>query len=243
MQREYYNWHSEVLNKNVEIASYGHYGTNVLLFSANTPNHKEIEENGFLDSVTKNIRSGRYRIFSISNFMDECWYDFSKREFERSKRHFEFNQFIEEELVNKIYTECGGPVPIITAGAGYGGYMAANVFLRRPDIFIGTIALSATFNLEHYSKDYFDENCYFNSPLHYMPNLTDSYWISHLMTRRHIYLASGSGENEFPYNTTQMCEILTNKGLRVSSEIWGPEYGHNWLSWSEMFRHFLHHKI
>ncbi len=243
MQKEYYKWNSEFLNKEIEISSYGHFGTTILLFSSNTPNHKEIEENGFLDLIYPMIHSGRCRIFSVTNLQDECWLDDTKRSLLKSKRHFEFNKFIEEELVPQIYTECGGPVPIITAGASYGGFIASNTFFRRPDLFIGTIALSATFNIEHYSKDYYDENCYFNSPVHYLPNLTDKYWVTHLLSRHHIYLASGSGENENPHNTSQFGDLLNSKGFRANVEIWGNEFGHNWESWSQMLKHFISHKL
>ncbi len=243
MQKEYFKWKSEYLNKEIEVASYGHYGTTILMFSSNTPNHKEIEENGFLESIYPMINSGRCRIFTVTNLQDECWLDDSKRSLLKSKRHFEFNKFIEEELVPNIFTECGGPVPIITAGASYGGFIAGNTFFRRPDLFIGTIAVSATFNIEYYSKDYFDENCYFNSPIHYLLNLNDNFWITFLMSRHHIYLASGSGENEFPNNTEQMGALLINKGLRCNTEIWGNEYGHNWDSWSKIFRYFISQKL
>lgn len=243
MQREYYSWYSNNLQKEINVASYGHYGLTILMFSSNTESYNEIENNGFLDLVEPLLSAGRCRIFSITNLMNECWFDPNKRPFDKSKRHFEFNKFIEEELIQNIYNECGGPTPIITAGADYGGFIAANVFFRRPDLIIGTIALDATYNIEHFSKDYYDENCYFNSPIHYLPNLNDDFWMSYLFSRKHIYLVSGSGENQFPDNTRHIGEILIQKGIRAKVEIWGDDWGHNWNSWAEMFKHFIFTKI
>ena len=51
-------------------------------------------------------------------------------------------------------------------------------------------------SLDNVPKDFFDDNCYFNSPVHYLPNLSDEYWLSFLRSKHHVYLMTGTGENE-----------------------------------------------
>jgi esterase/lipase superfamily enzyme len=37
----------------------------------------------------------------------------------------------------------------------------------------GCIAMSGVYELTEYTHGYFDDDVYFNSPMHYIPNLTD----------------------------------------------------------------------
>lgn len=236
-----HNIWSEYLKKDIQIKSYGHYGLNLLLFKC--PNFRESDCENLISSLEHYINVGKCKIFSIDIIDDESWCNHSITPFERSKKHFEYNNFIEEEVVPFIYQESGGAVPVISCGANSGAYHAANSFFRRPDIFLGTIAMSGFYNIRHLSGDYFDDNCYFNSPCDYLPNLYDNYWLSFLMSRKHIYLASGSGPGEHPELTRQLSEILFNKGIRHNLEIWGEEYDHSVDSWIKMLKYFVENKL
>ncbi len=232
---------SKFLNKEMELKSYGHYGLTLLLFrNINTDDEDFIT---IVNSLEHVINIGRCKVFITDTTDNESWYDKSKQGFDSSKRHFEYNNFIEEELVPQIYNESGGAVPIITCGTFNGAFHAANSFFRRPDIFLGTIALSGYFNINEITDGYFDDNCYFNSPVHYLPNLNDNYWLSYLMSRKHIYIASGSGEGEFPNKSIEFSNILTNKGIYNNLEIWGEEWDHSPKTWAAMLKYYLDKKL
>lgn len=234
MNREIVKLKSVNLLKDMEIAIYGHFGTIILLFPATKDTIDENEEMGLIDSIGQYIKSGRIKVYSVSSVNFESWLNYEIDPEKRSKRHFEYDRFLTEEVVRLIYEDCGGAVPILTCGCAIGAYHACNSYLKRPDLFLGTIAMSGTFNIQHFSGDYFDENCYFNSPIHYLPNLTDNYWLSFLQSRHHIHLLSGSGENEYPENSRHLSEILSAKNIPHNLEIWGPEFGHNYDTWNQM---------
>lgn len=236
--------YSQSLNREMKINVYGHYGLSILFFPATTSKSDEIEEAGLIDAIEPFIRIGKCKIFCISTVEDELWVKNKQSEpIHISHQHFNFNKYIEEDCVPYIYGQCGGPVPILTAGASIGAYHSANTFFRRPDIFLGTIAISGKYDITEYTGEYFDDNCYYNSPVHYLPNLNDNYWITFLHSRRHIYLASGSGEGEFPEKTKILDDILTDKGFRHRNELWGVDYGHNYKSWIEIFKYFIEKRI
>lgn len=243
MEKSYKRIKSENLDKDMNIAIYGHYGFGLLLFPAYTDSFLENENNGMLNSMKACIEKGKCRVFSIDGIFLESWLSNGKTPQEKSQRHLEYNNFITDEAIPFIFNECGGPVPIITAGASTGGFIAANTYFRRPDIFYGTIALSGTFNIDHYAKGYFDDNCYFNSPVHYLPNLTEDYWLTFLESRHHVYLLSGSGEGENPENTVHLHNILKNKNIRHFIDIWGKEWGHNWDTWKQMLGQIINDKL
>ena len=92
---------------------------------------------------------------------------------DRAIRNQQYNKYVAEEVVPFIKTHCKGKVSIVTAGASLGAFHSPNTFFRRPDLFAGVIAMSGSYDIKAYSDGYYDDNCYFNSPVDYLPNLTD----------------------------------------------------------------------
>ena len=204
MHKETYSIWSNHLKKEMEIASYGHYGLAILLFPSLTDNYLENETNGLIDAFLPFVKKGKCKVFSIGGVMQESWLNPSISSEDKSNLHFDYNNFIVEEILPFIFNECNGPIPTLTCGAANGAYYAANNYFRRPDLFHGTIAMSGTYNIQHYSDGFYNDNCYFNSPVHYLPNLTDNYWLSFLMSKHHVYLMSGQNEGEFPENSINL---------------------------------------
>ena len=62
-----------------------------------------------------------------------------------------------------------------------------NLFLKRPDIINGVIAMSGVYDLTEYTKGYYDEDVYFNSPQHYIPNLEDHKILEEIRRSGHTY--------------------------------------------------------
>ena len=230
---------SEVLKKEMNIAVYGHYGFALLLFPATSDDYLEYENNGLIETIKQFIEKGKCTVFSIAGANFESWLNGELSPEEKSQRHYEYNQFIIEEVLPFVFGTCGGPVPVITCGAGIGAFHAANHYFRRPDIFYGMIAMSGTYNIMHFTGGYFDENCYFNSPVHYLPNLHDEYWLSFLRNKHHVYMMTGTGENEHPANLDNIVSILNMKEIPHHHDYWGNEWGHNWVTWKAMLNHIL----
>jgi esterase/lipase superfamily enzyme len=243
MKKETHLWKSPHLDKEMTINIYGHYGFAIMLFPSITDSADESEQNGMIDAIKPYLDKGKCRIFSVESVNHESWLNEKVSPEERSNRHFEYNNYIIEEVVPFIFSSCGGPVPILTAGAKHGAYHAGNKYFRRPDLFYGVIAMSGIYNLQHYCGEYFDQNCYFNSPIHYLPNLHDEYWLSFLMNKHHVYLLSGSGEDESPGNTDHLASILSQKGIPYRVCIWDDKWGHNWKTWNKMLAHVLETRL
>ncbi|MFP4528557.1 MAG: esterase family protein [Candidatus Kapaibacterium sp.] len=243
MKQEQFSIDSKHLGRKMNITVLGHYGFTMLTFPSFGDDNREVIDNGMIASIAPAIERGKVRLYCVDSVNFESWLAEDKEPIERSRRHYEYNNFIEEEMLPFIFDNCGSPVPIMTCGAAIGAYHAANLFFRRPDIFLGCIAMSGTYNLEHFTQEYWDENCYFNSPVHYLPNLTDVFWMTYLRARHHIYLLSGSGENEYPDNARHLSHILTEKDVPHDLDIWGPEFGHIPESWTRMLPHVIDRKL
>jgi esterase/lipase superfamily enzyme len=101
------------------------------------------------------------------------------------------------------------------------------------------VAMSGVYDLTEYSKGYFDDDVYFNSPQHYMPNLTDHETLEQIRRSHHIHIFSGSGPYEDPNAARSFASILYNKGINYELDIWGEEWPHDWNTWRAVLPHYL----
>jgi esterase/lipase superfamily enzyme len=243
MRRDITTWWSPNLNKNMEICAYGHYGTAILMFPSAAADYLEYERFYLIDSIAPFIEAGKIKVYSINSINSESWLNDKMHGREKSIRHQQYNNYVVEEVVPFIFRDCDGQVPIITSGVSLGALHAANSLFRRPDVFDGTIAMSGIYDLKEYSKGYFDEDCYFNSPMDYLPNLTDQYWLNLLRSKHHIHILTGSGNYEDPNASIEFGRILDSKGIPFDLDIWGNDYTHDWPTWRAMLPHVIGSKF
>lgn len=243
MRKETATIHSSILNKDVNIAVYGHFGVSLLMFTAYEDDCLEYEKNGLIDAIAPFIKNGKCKVYIIPSLSQDNWLNDSISPKEKSQKHLDYNNFVIEEAVAAIYNDCGSAVPIITCGAATGAYHAANTYFRRPDLFLGTIAIDGFFDIGFLAKEYFDDNCYFNSPMHYLPNLNDNYWLTFLKSRHHVYLFSSSGEGSHPDEARKLDSILSSKGIPHKVDIWGKEWNKDWTTWKTMLPEIISKKL
>ena len=243
MNKKYFEIWSERLGKKVAIAQYGHYGLAAALFPFVGDNPLEVEENGFVDSIAHILESGKLTVFAIETANFNSWLSSDLPNEEKSRNHYLFNEFVINEALPFIFGQMGGASPAITAGAALGGYHAANLFFKRPDLFIGTAVADATFDIKHFTGGYYDENCYFNSPVDFLPNLEDEYWLAYLRKTKRLILTTGTGEGTSPENVRRMSDILKRKGIPHEVEYWGEEWKREPKSWIEQLKRAFERKI
>src|SRR5947209_2134305 len=66
-----------------------------------------------------------------------------------------------------------GLIAVTTMGMSLGAYHAANTLLKHPDAVKRCFALSGVYDLSNFMDGMYDDNFYFNNPVHYIPNLND----------------------------------------------------------------------
>jgi esterase/lipase superfamily enzyme len=85
-----------------------------------------------------------------------------------------------------------------------------------------------------------DENVYLNSPLAYLPNLSDPWYIDQYR-QSSIIICSGQGGWEGPMleDAYAMIHLLEQKGIPGWVDIWGYDVNHDWPWWRKMMPYFL----
>ena len=243
MRREITSWYSPVLEKEMEAVAYGDNGFALLMFPTAAADFLEYERFQLIDELKPLIESGKVRVYSINSINSESWLNDEMHPSHKAIRHQQFNEYVVNEVVPYIHRDSGGLNKIVTTGASLGALHAANSFFRRPDIFFGTIAMSGSYDLSYDSKDYFDEICYFNSPMHYLPNVEDESLISEMSNDKNIYIVTGQGNYENPESSKRLSDILHRKQIPHTLDLWGHDVPHDWPSWRQMLPYILETKF
>jgi esterase/lipase superfamily enzyme len=238
MRREIHKWWSPNLNKEMEIVVYGHYGYALLMFPTAAADYLEYERFQLIDSIAPFINDGKLKAFSVNSINSESWLNSNMHPSNKAIRHQQYNQYITEEVTPFIRQLGSSSVPIVTTGASLGALHATNLFLRNPYVFAGTIAMSGNYDLKSYTNGYYDDNCYFNSPVDYLPRWNDEN-ILNLLRHKSIIIASGQGSYEDPDASQKLSDILNAKGIQHWLDLWGHDMPHDWPTWRDMLPYFL----
>ncbi len=243
MHRELTSWFSPALGKDMPIATYGNYGFALLLIPTAAADYLEYERFQLLNSIAPWIRAGKLKVYSIDSINRESWMnEFADPNF-KSDRHQQWNKYVFDEVVPYIKNTSSPETPIYTCGASFGALHSMNLFLKRPDLINGVIAMSGVYNLMEYTKGHYDDNVYFNSPAHYLPNLSDHTILQQIRSSNHIHILSGSGNHEDPAASGQFAKQLYDKGIQYELDIWGQEWAHDWPTWRSMLPKYLNEKF
>jgi len=238
MHREIHQWFSPALQKEMPIAVYGHYGFAVLMIPTAAADYLEYERFELIEQLRPFIDQGKIKVYSINSINMESWMNKQMEGAHKAIRHNQFNQYVVEEVIPFIHNTSSNETPIITAGASFGALHSMNLFLKYPDRIKGVIAMSGVYDLTEYTNSYYDEQVYFNSPVHYIPNLTD-HSILEKIRSGNILLATGSGNYEDPEANRRFSDVLHTKSIPHHMEIWGNDIHHDWPTWKKMLPHFI----
>ena len=239
MKRELASWYSPSLNKEMPIATYGDYGFALLMIPTAAADYLEYERFQLMEHLAPYINSGLVKVFSIDSINNESWMNNHMDPHHKSIRHQQWNSYVFNEVVPFIRSKTSNETPIITCGASFGALHSMNLFLKRPDLINGVVAMSGVYDLTEYTKGHFDDDVYFNSPMHYMPNMTDHTILEQIRNSRHIHILTGSGSFEDPSSSGRFAKILYDKGLWYELDVWGPEWPHDWNTWRSMLPQYL----
>ncbi len=243
MNRELFGWHSPSLGKDMPIVSYGHDGFALLLIPTAAADYLEYERFLLLDVLKPYIEAGKLRVFSVNSINSESWLNKEMLGEHKAIRHNQFNEYIYNEVIPFIKQNTSAETPIITCGASLGALHSMNLFLKRPDLVNGVIAMSGVYNLTSYTSGFYDEQVYFNSPAHYLSNLTDDRILNQIRSSNHIHILTGSGSYEDPNASRDLSGIMHGKGISHDLDVWDGSWTHDWPTWRAMLPVVLEHRF
>lgn len=232
------SWHSKHLERPARLVRWGHWGTPVLVFPTAGGDAEECERMLMVEALSGLIEGGRIKLYSLDSVAGRAWIE--RRDDPRycSLLQNRFDAMVYDEVVPAIHADCGEALEVVTTGASIGAFNAVASLCRHPDAFRLAIGLSGTYDLQNWLSGTWNEEFYFASPLHFVPNLESGQPLDRLQ-ERFVLLATGEGEWEDPEESWRMAGVLGRKGIPNRVDAWGPGYPHDWATWREMLPKYL----
>lgn len=246
MHVEEHQWYSPSLERTMTFKVYGHWGKPFLVFPTSLGRYWDYEGMGMIDQISDFIDAGRLKLFCVDSIDAESWYNFAVPPEARNARHEQYDRYIVSEIVPFIRDHCRQADIRVTAnGCSMGAMHALNFFLKHPDLFAGTLALSGLYRLDHAEFGLTAEDMpavYYNSPLNYLAGLTDEWFLDAFRTSSIVVcVGQGKWEGEALEDTRRLEAILREKQVPAWVDIWGQDVDHDWPWWYRQMQYFLEH--
>jgi esterase/lipase superfamily enzyme len=235
MQRKYHKWFSPSLQRDMEMLAFGHAGMPALVFPTSCGRFFEFEDRGMVNAVRDKLEQGHLQLFCVDSVDAESWYNHGVAPRQRIARHMQYEQYLMQEVLPAIrHGNRGANVSAI--GCSFGGYHAINVALRHPDIFTAVLSMGGAFELSSFLSGYYDEDCYFHLPMHYLSNMQDSWYLDQY--RRNTYVLATGVHDMCRNENERMAQILRDKQIPCRLDVW-DDAGHDWPWWQRMIQTYL----
>ncbi len=236
MRRDYVKWYSPSLHRDMELLAFGHRGFPVIVFPTSGGRFWEYEDRGMIAALGDKIERGELQVVCLDSVDRESWYNRGVHPADRLHRQNAFDAYLTGEAAPFVrgrtsWTQCGA------TGCSFGGYHAVNFGMRHPDIVTYVVSMSGAFDIPNRFLDgYYDQNAYFHSPLDYLPNLDDPWYLDRY--RRNYYvLATGDQDPLFDQNV-KLAHTLGVKQIPHLLDVW-QGFGHDWPWWQRMAQKFF----
>jgi esterase/lipase superfamily enzyme len=242
MDREYHKWYSDRLGREMEVLVFGHAGARVVVFPARFGRFYDYENWGLIESSRHRIDNGWLQFYCVDGIDGEALYSDRHHPRERIERHLRYQGYVIEEVLPLSRAKNANPA-LIAHGCSLGAYHAVNVALRHPHLFTKVVAFSGRYDLtapvgefRGLLDGYYDDDVYFNTPNHFVPNL-DNPWVLDPIKRMEIILAIGE-QDPFLDDNRRLSTRLWDKGAWNALHVWGGR-AHRPREWREMARLYL----
>lgn len=146
MKREYHKWWSPGLYRDMEILVFGHAGAKVLVFPTRGARFFEYEHLRMTNVLSEKLERGWLQLFCLDSIDSESLYCWWAHPSGRIQRHVRYEEYIIHEVFPFMQSmnphEC-----VISHGCSLGGFHAANIAFKHPELFRKLVAFSGRFDL------------------------------------------------------------------------------------------------
>ena len=242
MHREYHKWWSWRLNRDMELLVFGHGGARVLVFPTRNGRFYEYENLRLTEAIRHKLESGHLQLFCVDSLDGESLYNNRAHPRDRIYRHRQYEEYILNEVLP--FMEIKNPHGCTIAhGCSLGAYHAANIAFRHPHLFCKLAAFSGRFdltmNVESFRDlfdGYYDQDIYFHTPSHFLPNLDCGSRLGHLRQMDIVFVIGR--DDPFLENNRYMSRTLHSKGISHQFCEW-DERAHRGRYWRKMASIYL----
>lgn len=242
MRRDVVELWSPELGWSPRVIAYGSYGRPVLVFPSSEGRAEDFESNGMVEAVRPLIQAGRVKLYCLDSWDSGSWYRGDLPLEERARRHEAYERWVVEGVVPYVDADCGGRQDMVVTGCSFGAYHAANLALRRADLFPLALCFSGVYDLSVLGWGERGTSFHLNNPL-WSLGATEGDHLDWLRSRLSLLLVCGQGQWEDTTgaldSTVAFGRLCQEKALRVEVDLWGHDVPHDWPSWRAQLAHHL----
>lgn len=214
---------------------FGNEGIPVIVFPTSQQRYYELKDQKLIESAAGLIDSGKIKIYCPDSVDSDSWYNNSIHPSDRVKTHIGYENLILNDVIEFAKHDTGMK-KVTLAGCSFGAYHAANISFKYPDKVSNLICMGGCFDIKQFIFGFYDDNCYFNNPPDYMPNLNDKWYLNNI---KQINIILGTGEWDMCLDESlKLSKILKDKNIKHLIDV-RKGAGHDWPWWRQMFPEYL----
>jgi esterase/lipase superfamily enzyme len=189
-------------------------------------------------AIADKIEGRRVQLFCVDSVDGESWYNGDVPPRWRIARQVQYENYVLHEVVPFVRHRNRQP-HLGAIGCSFGGYHAVNISLRHPEVFAGCLSMSGAYDLKGLGllSGYYDDDCYFNLPMDYLPNLSDAGILDRM--RHNTYVLAAGTQDERWDDNERLAAVMRAKGIPVRLDVWGDNARHDWPCWQRMVQVYL----
>ena len=201
MQVSYQKGYSRELGREMERKRYGYAGRPVVVFPTSNGRFFQFEDLGAIAALGEFIDTGRIQVWTLDGIDGETFVDKGGDMRARMERHEAYFRHVRDEALPEMTEEAaasngGRQLKPLFAGCSMGAFHASNFVFRFPELSAGVIALSGVYSTKDFFGEALDGAIFFNSPLNFLPGLSDTRVLNQLRELRLIFCCGqGDGKN------------------------------------------------
>jgi esterase/lipase superfamily enzyme len=235
MNREYHQWHSPSLQRDMELLVFGSAGARVLVFPTSMGRFFQWEDFGMIEALAPQLEQGQIQLFCVDSVDGESFYAKQRPPAERIQRHVQYDRYLHDEVLPFTKTLNTDPY-LMTAGASFGAYHAVNFAFRYPELVDRTIGLSGLYDISNFMDGYSDQDVYLNNPSDFIAHESDP---ERLRALRHVDIVLAIGHDDPSCaNNESFSQTLWDKDIWHAIRIWDG-WAHDWPWWREMIQRYI----
>lgn len=228
------------LGRHLHMWTYGHYGAPILVIPTAAGFAHEWQHHGMIAALSPLIEAGKIKLYCPESNVAEAWTREENPPWWRIRRHMAYERCVMETVVPFIYEDCQTPgIPINITGASLGAMFAALFALKFPETFPWALCMSGRYLATPFMNGFINDDVYFNSPLHFVPNLHGE--ALDKARRTHLTLVCGQGafEGRCITETIELAQACAEKSIPHDLNLWGHDVSHQWPWWRRQATHYL----
>jgi len=214
---------------------FGLSGEPVILYPPAQGRFYDAKEEGLILRLNDVLREGKIKIYCPDSADTQSWYNYNVDPQERIRIHKAYEQVILHDVIDFALHESGAK-SVSEIGCGFGGYHSVNIALKYPNKIDSVITVSGFFDIKQFISGYYDEDCYFNNPSDYLPNLEDPWYLDRI---RKMKIILGTGTNDFTLEENKIFSaLLTSKKITHKLDI-QDDGSYGWDFWKMILPVYL----